>query len=352
MLISTKSILQLVEALITYSACIIHDSRATENANDEFLDTMEDYFSLDQDVLSKDERPNHHYQAGVTLENTETPKCHSFTPCQEVIAALDPAERPVSTNSSDPKARFFHRLGINDPESTFDPIPNVTPEIYKETWENDMNRWGSMIKSGSDTAMEMLAVGFGLESNYFIKRGKFGPHLLAPTATKLKGKQVGDVFAGFHTDLNALSVHGRSRYPGLHIWARSTGKKLIVSVPPACLLVQVSKQLEHISNGLLIAGYHEVVCTDKTLAALNSRSLDPITAHRPQIRISSTCFWHFSMDTVLEPKKFIAKLREIGYDEQKLNALERERTTVYQEGWKVGDLVQDELKAIRLDTSV
>lgn len=36
-------------------------------------------------------------------------------------------------------------------------------------------------------------------------------------------------------DLNFLTIHGKSRYPGLHIWARNTGKRLVASVPDGCL---------------------------------------------------------------------------------------------------------------------
>ena len=94
------------------------------------------------------------------------------------------------------------------------------------------------------------------------------PHLLAPTASDLKkyGKK-DTILAGFHTDLNFLTIHGRSRYPGLNIWARNTGKRIPVRMPPGnYLLVQAGKQLEHITGGLVKAGYHEVVVNDDTLA--------------------------------------------------------------------------------------
>jgi hypothetical protein len=95
------------------------------------------------------------------------------------------------------------------------------------------------------------------------------PHLLAPTASDLvKYNEKDTILAGFHTDLNFLTIHGRSRYPGLHIWARNTGKRLLVQFPPTgrYLLVQAGKQLEHITGGLIKAGYHEVVVNEPTLA--------------------------------------------------------------------------------------
>lgn len=99
------------------------------------------------------------------------------------------------------------------------------------------------------------------------------PHLLAPTASDLvKYNEKDTILAGFHTDLNFLTIHGRSRYPGLHIWARNTGKRLLVQFPPTgrYLLVQAGKQLEHLTSGLIKAGYHEVVVNEPTLAVIFS----------------------------------------------------------------------------------
>ena len=94
------------------------------------------------------------------------------------------------------------------------------------------------------------------------------PHILAPTGSDLvKYGQKDTILAGFHSDLNFLTIHGRSRYPGLHIWARNTGKRMQVKIPEGnYLLVQAGKQLEHLSGGLIKAGFHEVVVNEPTLA--------------------------------------------------------------------------------------
>ncbi len=87
------------------------------------------------------------------------------------------------------------------------------------------------------------------------------------------------IFAGFHTDLNFLTIHGKSRvrdatpaccscdtqltfaptpvstqYPGLHIWARNSGRRVAVKVPDGCLLVQAGKQIEWMTGGLIKGG--------------------------------------------------------------------------------------------------
>lgn len=69
-----------------------------------------------------------------------------------------------------------------------------------------------------------------------------GPHLLAPTGSDLsRYGQEGTVFAGYHYDLNFLTIHGKSRFPGLYIWLRN-GQKVEVKVPVGCLLIQTGKQ--------------------------------------------------------------------------------------------------------------
>lgn len=66
---------------------------------------------------------------------------------------------------------------------------------------------------------------------------KYGNHLLAPTGSNLIKYDIGTTFAGVHYDLNFLTIHGKSRYPGLYIWLRS-GEKVPVSIPNGCLLLQ------------------------------------------------------------------------------------------------------------------
>ena len=132
--------------------------------------------------------------------------------------------------------------------------------------------------------------------------------MLAPTASDLSrhGKE-GTVFAGYHYDLNFLTIHGRSRFPGLYIWLRN-GQKVEVRVPVGCLLLQAgkqvvrfnfslvtfinlrfignpdygasiliwfafaAKQLEWLTGGDCLAGMHEVVVTKRTLAAIEAAS--------------------------------------------------------------------------------
>lgn len=89
---------------------------------------------------------------------------------------------------------------------------------------------------GTEIAAEMCAVGLGLPKEMFTDKMKLAPHLLAPTASDLCKYDVGTAFAGFHYDLNFITCHGKSRYPGLFIWLRNW-KKQAVKIPQGCLLM-------------------------------------------------------------------------------------------------------------------
>lgn len=141
-------------ALITYGALVLHDSRVSESDNETFLDLLEDYFAQPAETLKRDERPELGYQVGVTLENTEKPKCAVDEPCLDVIERLALAERPldISGHQPDPKCRFFWRMGEPAPYATQFPglnAENVIPEVLaiRERWTPVMETWGKSMKS-------------------------------------------------------------------------------------------------------------------------------------------------------------------------------------------------------------
>ncbi|KDR85465.1 hypothetical protein GALMADRAFT_234353 [Galerina marginata CBS 339.88] len=341
-------------ALIIYGALVLRDSRVSEQDNSTFLDLMEDYFDQPQMALKKDEHPELSYQVGVTLENTEKPKCAVDEPCLGIIKSLEPSERPldITGHSPDPKCRFFWKMSQNPPYETDFPglnAPNVVPQadFLKERWPITMEQWGKSMKNAVADLADMVAIGLGLPAETFRRAGRYGPHLLAPTASDLiKFGKKDTILAGFHSDLNFLTIHGRSRYPGLNIWARNTGKRIPVKIPEGSnLLVQAGKQLEHITGGLIKAGFHEVVVNDQTLEVIETRKA--AFPERPLIRISSTFFWHLSSDYDLIPiPVMIEKARELRAEHAKAGLSDGDE--VHYEPMKVGQQVANELKHIAL----
>jgi isopenicillin N synthase-like dioxygenase len=133
-----------------------------------------------------------------------------------------------------------------------------------------MDKWGYMMVNSTLIAAEMAAVGMGLPKDAFTSKMHQGAHLLAPTASDLLKFDVGTAFASFHYDLNFITIHGKSRYPGLYLWTRDW-KRQPVSIPPGCLLLQAGIMFEQLTGGYVMAGYHEVVYSEQTKVVVDKK---------------------------------------------------------------------------------
>jgi isopenicillin N synthase-like dioxygenase len=283
---------------MAYSAFAVRDPRVTEQENSDFLDTLEDYFGQPDEIKIKDVRPDLHYQVGATPANVELPRCARDDSCLGLVDALADEDKPLDFTGKDPKWRFFWRIG-QIPKSTNYPQLNADPVIPASIpdWAAKMNHWGECMHTAIKNVCQVSALGLGLPRDTFVNIARDGPHLLAPTGSDLsKYGQVGTVLAGFHTDLNLITIHGKSRFAGLKVWTPA-GKKLLVKIPDGCLLVQAGKQMEFLTGGQVKAGFHEVSVVEETLEAIQRQK----DAGRPLWRISSTLFFHTASDNYLEP---------------------------------------------------
>lgn len=315
---------KLAEVLHLYGAAAVCDPRVDEQYNETFLDMMERYFALSDG--KRDARPQYHYQVGVTGEKIE--KARNF--CTQ-MGAYGPDDKPLSPcpPELDAKWRFFWRIGPVPKETKY-PALNMDPVIPPEIpeWTRVMDKWGNHMMDAQFVVAEMAAIGFKLKRDAFTSRMHCGPHLLAPTGSDLnKYGYKGAILAGFHYDLNFLTIHGKSRFPGLFIWTRE-GKKTQVAVPDGCLLIQAGKQLEYLTGGHVLAGFHEVVVTEATQAVIAKKKAE----NKSTWRVSSTLFGHIQSDQILEPlEHFSTPDTRAAYP------------PVY-----TGDQVQNELKLIKL----
>jgi len=284
---------RLAETLRKTSCLIIRDPRVSHEESMSFLDLMEDYFNQSHEAKLADVHPEWSYQLGATPEFTEVPRDHLVK-----IKALTPDNAAHVPKGADAKWRYFWRIGERPTETKFAELnqPQVIPKSFPQ-WSNVMNGWGTKLHSAMVTVSEMLAVGLKLPKNSFSDLTDKGPHLLAPTGSDLvRFHSLGTIFAGYHYDLNFLTIHGKSRYPGLYIWTRE-GKRILVRVPDGCLLIQAGKQCEWLTGGEITAGFHEVVVSPETLAAIEKQK----ATGRPLWRISSTLFFHIASDKMLQP---------------------------------------------------
>ncbi|KAM7476697.1 hypothetical protein LguiB_023940 [Lonicera macranthoides] len=294
-----KSLCSEVSKTLTETgALLVKDPRCPAQDNDRFIDMMEKYFEQPDQFKRQQERPHLHYQVGVTPEGVEVPRSLVDEEMQEKLRAMPKEYQPSTPTGPDPKWRYMWRVGPRPSNTRFQELNSepVIPEGFPE-WKDTMDLWGYKMIAAIEAVAEMAAIGFGLSKQAFTSLMKQGPHLLAPTGSDLRryGKE-GTVFAGYHYDLNFLTIHGRSRFPGLSIWLRN-GQKVEVKVPVGCLLIQTGKQIEWLTAGDCIAGMHEVVVTNRTIEAIKVANQQ----NRSLWRVSSTLFAHIASDAVLKP---------------------------------------------------
>jgi isopenicillin N synthase-like dioxygenase len=272
------------------------DPRVSESQNDHFLSLLEDYFGQDEATKREDTRAEYGFQVGVTPGGTEIPICATDSTCQDMAKTLTPV--PQLFSKPDPKWRFMWRIGPR-PTQTEYPELNAAPVIPKAfpQWSKEMNAWGSALLQSVHAVAELLAIGLGLPRTTFTEKMVNGAHMLAPTGSDLSVHgELGTILAGFHSDLDFLTIHGRSRFPGLEIWD-AQGQGRMVKIPPGCLLLQAGMQCEYLTGGLIKAGYHQVTVLPQTLEAIQIQK----EKQRPLWRVSSTLFSHIASDQVLEP---------------------------------------------------
>ena len=169
----------------------------------------------------------------------------------------------------------------------------------------------------------MIAIGLDLFTGTFREAGRYGffffqkkyypwsiyscvwclfdrRHILAPTSSDLvKCVQKGTILAKFHSDINFLTIHGRSRYPSLDIWARNTGQRIGVEILPGHNFL-VQAWTYHWWTDIK-AGFHEVVVNDQTLEVSNSDANIFLCTHLAfLIRLLNDGRWNSQIDLLSE----------------------------------------------------
>jgi isopenicillin N synthase-like dioxygenase len=172
----------------------------------------------------------------------------------------------------------------------------VVPPDFPE-WKDVMDMWGEKMLAALQTLAGMAATGLDLPPTTFQDMMHCGPHLLAPTGSDFgKHGALNTALAGYHYDLNFLTIHGKSRFPGLFVWLRD-GRRVPVKVPTGHLIVQAGKQMEYVTGGYVMAGFHEVVVSPATEEVIAQRKAEG----KSLWRVSSTLFGHIASDQVLKP---------------------------------------------------
>lgn len=288
---------KVVESFHHTGVLVLKDPRVNEAHNQRFLDMLELYYQSASQKLYNGEQvaeifPQYGYQVGATPENIEKARNH----CERINSFPD-ENKPLTScpPQIDAKWRYFWRIGELGQSHGKHERANVVPEEFPE-WSEVMNLWGELMLEAIKGVVRMFEIGVGLPEGHLVSMMEQAPHLLAPTGSDLAKYEPGTIFAGYHYDLNFITIHGKSRFPGLFVWLRD-GQKVSVRVPDGCLLLQAGKMFEYLTGGYVLAGFHEVVYTEAAkVAAEEARA-----QNKPLWRVSSTLFSHIRHDVILRP---------------------------------------------------
>lgn len=291
---------RVARAMSELGVLILRDPRVNPSLPNRYRSMMERYYRQPKETKAEDIQKSlsdgrQIYETGWRPPYTEKPRRRT-----EVLPLIPDDMKPHEPPDADPKERFMDPVGPRPEESEFpelDYLPRITPTEI-ENWTELSDAWGNAMGSAVDTTMELLAIGFGEPADLFTSLMYQGTRKLAPTGLDLvKHGAPGTVAAGFHNDLSAITIHGRSNYPGLWAWTRGWHKFAVRLPDDGCLLIQSGRVLEHLTAGRTLRGYHEVVigpeAQDKIRKELDGGSMP--------VRVSTTMFCNIRSNLYVEP---------------------------------------------------
>ncbi|KAK2393422.1 hypothetical protein P8452_15430 [Trifolium repens] len=138
-------------------ALLIKDPRCSVEDVNNFVSMIEKYFCSPMEYKLGHQRSN--YQAGITPEGVETPRCMSDKDMQEKMKELLEENRPSAPLGPDVKWRYSWTPQNRSQEP-------VIPEGFPE-WEERMDLWGNKMIAALEVVAEMAALGFGFPKDAF-----------------------------------------------------------------------------------------------------------------------------------------------------------------------------------------
>ncbi len=110
--------------------------------------------------------------------------------------------------------------------------------------------------------LRVIAEGIGAHETYFDRMTDAGTHLsraihYPPMALAPSGGSEGHIWADEHADINLITALPRATDRGLQV--RIDGEWTDTAPPPGHVIINSGIMLEHITNGMITAGWHRVI---------------------------------------------------------------------------------------------
>ncbi|CAD8207667.1 unnamed protein product [Paramecium pentaurelia] len=277
--------------LKNYGYLLVKDKRIDWKANEEYFDLMEQYFQkralqLEQSGKVDDCFPQYKYQIGLGYENIGKPNYD-----KESLKSM--IDQPILIDR-DPKWKYFWPYRY---DGQYNP-PQWVPKDFPN-FERIMNKWQISLLRTTELVLEILSLAFNEKQDFFYNNMNKATHLLSPIGCDLQKHQINTRFSGYHYDLNFITVHTKSRFPGLFVWLPN-GKRVELRIPEQTVLLQPGKLFELMTGGVYKAGYHEAFLTEEA-------KRESIKQNK-RWRVTSTLFTMLNDDTILQTMPYFKDL--------------------------------------------
>ncbi|MGH9136233.1 MAG: isopenicillin N synthase family dioxygenase [Acidimicrobiales bacterium] len=216
-----------------------------EEEIDRAYDLLAAFFSLDADVKARFVAPGSHGQTGYTGLLVETAAIADQPDWKEMLnwGRTVPGGHPL-------RRRYPHRyMDQVLPEDVVPGVTKVLGEFHDRIF--DLQR----------RFLRIIAVGLGCHEDFFERMLVDGPTLsrairyppmdLAPGA--------GHVWAAEHGDINLITALPRATAPGLQV--KTDDGWVDAVAPEGQAIINTGMMLEHVSNGTIPTGIHQVVAS-------------------------------------------------------------------------------------------
>lgn len=210
---------------------------------DRAYDLLAEFFTLPTETKSKWVAEGSHGQTGYTGLLVETAASSDVPDWKEMLNWGNdlPAGHPLRT-------RYPHRYA-----------DQVFPEADVPGVRETLLAFHEAVVDVQRRFLRLVAVGLGVHTSIFDDMLSDGPAL----TRAIRYPPMGDspegthVWAGEHADINLITALPRATAPGLQILTEDGW--VDAAPPPGHAIINTGMMLEHLSNGLLPAGRHQVV---------------------------------------------------------------------------------------------
>ncbi len=233
-----------MRSLATGFVYVAHD--LSETMLDEAYAHLEAFFSLPQERKDAYVVPGSHGATGYTGLLTETAAISDFPDFKEML-------------------NWTEELPVGHPIREAEPLrfgPPVLPEADMAGVTKVLLEFHRQVLGIQKRVLRIIGAGLGVGESYFDTMTEFGSSLTRaihyPPIETSPGEQY--VWAAEHGDINLITALPRATAAGLQV--RTNNGWIDATPPEGAAIINTGIMLEHLTNGMIPTGIHQVVAAE------------------------------------------------------------------------------------------